>query len=155
MRYLFLFVFLLIHMEIYAQKVINLRDIDDALEKISKMDESYANAGHADTSLALFDIETLIPAWRQILTDLNRHLKEEGLVWEGPLRVWQRMYFAEDGTMEYILYNIRDDTLDEEDQALFHSALESFVQVAQFELQANKKFAQCGQASYMFAKKEE
>ncbi len=148
-----LFAFFLAHTTAMAGEVINIDKTEGAFEAISKLNESYANAGHHDTSKALFSMEELTPAWIGVLNAINQHLKAEGLKWEGPLPTWQRLYFAEDGTIEIFFYRLRDDTLDEANQELFHKAIESFVQTAQFGLQADQKFAQCGSARFMYSAK--
>lgn len=110
-----------------SQEVIYLGDVKDSQNVIETLDEDYADAGHPDTSIALFSMKELSPAWREILTDLNTHLIDQGLNWESPLKIWNRIYFSKDGSIEYYVYNFRNEALDKRGKTSFMKRLKNLL----------------------------
>jgi hypothetical protein len=121
----------------------------------TQLDSLYKSAIHTDTSLAVFKTyeqqDELQKAYFQILKDLGKFLNINGLKWEKPTRCFNRIYFKEDGSIDYFFYNFlgnAEDKPSQEVQEFFKKILQEFIQNYKFALKADVKFVQCGPSFY-------
>src|SRR6218665_2494912 len=105
---------------------------------ITRLDSVYKSGIHADSTQAVFknSQEQYIAAYQKLLQDLGRYLKENGFVWEKPVKGFNRIYFDKDGRIDYFLYNFRAGQLSAEQEKRFDVLLNSFIKTYRFPLTA-------------------
>jgi len=122
---------------------------------IEHLDSIYMSAVHADTSLAVFKTESeqeaLFQAYAKLLQDLGQFLSDNNFKWEKPTKCFNRIYFNEDGTIAYFLFNFMgkpEDKPSEKMEKEFQELLHAFIADYQFSVTAETKFAQCSPTIY-------
>lgn len=115
---------------------------DATLSRVAELDARYRSAVHADSSLAVFaGAEGEVrDAWIGFLQDLGAFLQAEGMAWSEPIRGYHRFYFAPDGSVDRVLYALRDGSPEAE---RYGELLDAFVRTHRIELTAAEPFAQC------------
>ena len=126
---------------------------------IERLDSVYTSAVHSDTTLAVFrtdpEQERLLNAYQTLLQDFGAFLSTNNFKWNYPTKCWNRIYFNNDGTIDYFLYNFTtknvkpEEQLSEEKQKEFNRLLNLFIQDYKFGVKAKVKFAQCSPTTYM------
>lgn len=134
---------------IYGQnKALKFAELEDNGISQVDIDAQYAGAIHHDPSLAVFKTEAeqkaLIEAYTKIYQDLSAFLTAHNFEWDKEIKIFNRVYFKENGTIDYLVYkSIGDENLTEEQDVEFQRLLNLFVAEYQIEITANEKFAQC------------
>ncbi|KEO75265.1 hypothetical protein [Anditalea andensis] len=125
---------------------------DEALAKginIEKLDKEYKSGIHSDTSLAVFkNVNEYISAYQSMLQELGKHLQEKGFKWSKPTKCFNRIYFAENGEVDYFLFNFYQDEISIEQEEIFKNLLNDFIQEYRFPIREDEKFAQCSPVNY-------
>lgn len=123
---------------------------------INALDSIYKSAVHVDSSKAVFKTDdaqkALYEAYVELLTDLGKFLSANNFKWDEPTRCFNRVYFSNDGTVDYFLFNFLgqpEEKPSEEKQEEFEELLNRFIKDYQFSLTADEKFAQCSPVTYM------
>ena len=123
---------------------------------IKSLDEIYINAVHSDTTLAVFKSEKnqkeFIDQYIKLLKDLGDFLNENNFNWEKPTKCFNRIYFNEDGTIDYFLFNFlgkAEDKPSELNQIEFNRLLNQFIQDYAIPITAKTKFSQCSPMTFM------
>jgi hypothetical protein len=139
----------------YGQKAMTFEEAQENGIKVAYLDSTYKSGIHSDTSLAVFKTNEseYIDAYKSLLKDLNKYLKENNFLWKKTTRGFNRIYFNKDGKIDYFLYNFRPDQLTREQEQKFAELLSKFIEMYQFPLKASTGFAQCSPVSYMPAEK--
>lgn len=113
-------------------------------------DKQYASPIHGDTALALLKTEAeqehFENIYRDYLAGLNTYLFKEDFKWDKPFTVFQKIYFAPDGTAEYFLYNLLGPHEERPDSATmkhFEKSVAEYVTRHPFPIRFTKPFAQC------------
>ena len=116
---------------------------------IARLDSLHGPAAHVDPSQSVFPAQQdeVFEAWRALLGTLSGRLQAEGFEWSDPLRGYYRFYFRPDGTIERVLYRVRE--LEGERGENFGRILNEFAQSYKFTLSADRGFAQCSPATLM------
>lgn len=116
---------------------------DATLRQVAELDSLYRSAVHADPSRAVFAGREgkVRAAWVGFLQALGSFLRAEGMEWEEPIRGYHRFYFAPDGSVDRVLYALRDEASPE--AARYGELLDAFVRTHRIELTAAEPFAQC------------
>jgi hypothetical protein len=83
-----------------------------------------------------------------LLKDLAKHLKDNGFAWSKQTRCFNRIYFNEQGTIDYFLFNFKPGEVDAVKAAQFETLLNAFIKTYTFTLPATAKFAQCSPVTY-------
>jgi len=123
---------------------------------IKELDSLYLSAVHVDTSQAVFktaeEQSTMYQEYVKLLQDFGHFLKQNNFTWEKPTMCFNRIYFNNDGTIDYFIFNFRGKTEDkptEEKQKEFTRLLNLFINDYKISLTAKTKFAQCSPTTYM------
>lgn len=123
---------------------------------ISYLDSIYPSAVHSDTSLAVFKTESeqqkMYEAYVKMLQDFGNFLSENNFKWDKPTRCFNRIYFNNNGSINYFLFNFlgKDDVKPTaEKQKEFKRLLNLFIKNYSIQITANTKFAQCSPTTYM------
>jgi len=120
--------------------------------KIEDIEKQYRNAIDTPPNASVFKDEQLQPAYTKLLQDLGKFLSKNNFKWEKKTKCFQRIYFNNDGTIDYFIFNFLgkpEDQPSTEKQAEFGKLVNQFVQDYKFSLSAKVKFAQCSPTSYM------
>jgi hypothetical protein len=117
---------------------------------ISELDSTYKSAVHAVEELGVFNHKQkeFINHYVKLHQDLSTHLVENDFQWPKDIKLFTRVYFAEDGSIDYFLLNPRQAGISEEKNKLFFNLLNGFVSDYKIELSADTKFAQCSPVTY-------
>lgn len=115
-----------------------------------KLDIEYVNAVHADT--AVFAIysgqdDEFFAAYQAMFKTLGKYLKENGMEWDKPARAVHKIYFNDEGKIDYWLYNFKGKVSDE-NQTRFTEIMNEFLKEYKFPIKPKAKFSQCGSASF-------
>lgn len=114
---------------------------------IARLDSLHGPAVDADPRKSVFPTQQddVIRAWHSLLTTFADRLRSEGFEWSKPLRGYYRFYFRPDGTIDRVIYRVPG--LEGERAEHFGHVLDAFAQSYQFELSADREFAQCSAAT--------
>lgn len=84
-------------------------------------------------------------SWMAFVQGLSGAMREAGMNWTEPYRLWGRAYFAPDGTVEHYFYTWSGDRKPTNEwQVQFREVLERYLATYRFSYPMNRKFAQCG-----------
>jgi hypothetical protein len=116
---------------------------DATLRQIVELDSLYRSAVHSDPEQAVFAGREgdVVQAWGVFLQSLGAFMRAEGMEWSEPIRGYHRFYFAPDGSVDRVLYALRDE--DGPHTARYGEVLDAFVRTHRIELTAEEPFAQC------------
>ena len=134
----------------FSQKVMTFNESKENNMRTSELDSIYKSAIHSDTSLAVFKTneEVFIKAYQQLLFDLGKYLKSQNFEWEKTTKGFNRIYFNQDGNIDYFIYSFRPEQLTAEQEKQFDALLKQFVTTYKFPLTVPCKFAQCSPVTY-------
>lgn len=118
--------------------------------RLTYLDSTYKSGLHSDSTKAVFGNKQaeFIAAYRQLLQDLGNHLRSKGFTWGKETRCFNRIYFSQDGTIDYFLYNFNKDQITPEQEKAFDTYLNEFIKTYHFPLTADTKFSQCSPVVY-------
>lgn len=115
----------------------------------------YKSANSLDSTKTVFKTEAdMIDgsiAYQNLYDELGKYLKEKGFKWPFATTCFQRIYFNEEGTIDYYLYNFLGEppyevTADQEMK--FKGILNEFIKNYKFPVKTNGKHSQCGTVVY-------
>jgi hypothetical protein len=87
-----------------------------------------------------------------MLYDLNSYLNKNNFTWDKPTRIFNRIYFQPDGSINYYLVNLALPGTDTRKAKQFIPLLNQFVQTYKIKITAKTKFAQCSPVVYQDVK---
>lgn len=118
--------------------------------KIDVMDSLYRSGIHDDPTRAVFAQEqsAYITAYFGMLKEINSYLNIHNFRWGNFTRSFLRIYFNEDGSIQYFIYDFDQNDLNEEKSKEFDKLLNMFVAKYKFPLTKKCKFAQCGATNF-------
>lgn len=156
MRYTALTFMLIIPVLCFAQsKALTFQDAEKQGVAMQKLDKLYANALDADTAKAVFkgtQVQAFYKAYTTMLTDLSAFLQKNNFKWEKPTRIFHRIYFEPDGSIDHYLLNLQPTGMDAAKQDMLIKLVNDFAKNYKLAITADKKFAQCSPAIYQDAK---
>lgn len=139
-------------------KVFSIEEAQKMGISIEKLDLEYKSAVHSDSTKAVFKSEIeqqkLQESYTKLLQDFGSFLNKNNFKWESKTKCFQRIYIAQNGKIDYFIYNFKLKTvlpvnlISEEKQKEFQRLLELFVKDYTFSSTASEKFAQCSPTSY-------
>jgi hypothetical protein len=92
--------------------------------------------------------DKFITAYTYMLNGLALYLNKNKFYWGMPTRIFNRVYFAADGSINYYLVNLEKSGLDENRQKQFLSLLNTFIKTNKINITAGTRFAQCSPVIY-------
>jgi len=123
--------------------------------EMKELDANYPSPLDSDSSsAAIFGVEQgqYIKYYQEYLGDLGHYLAEQGFKWERPRWCFNKIYFNEEGKVDYFLYNFRPGEITDEMAVEFQKHLENFVKESEFPAKPNSAFSQCSPVTYADAK---
>lgn len=132
------------------QKALTFQQAEKSGTRVSHLDSIYASGLHADSTKAVFwDKQTeFIKAYQTTLQDLGKFLKANNFTWPKQTRCFNRIYFNNDGHIDYFLYSFSKGELTEAQETRFNVLLNEFIKDYKFPLAAKTKFSQCSPVTY-------
>ena len=139
----------------FSQLAMNFTEADQQGISISELDNTYKSGVHTDTSMAVFvdNQEEYLNSYNDLLRALGKYLSANNFNWDKITSGFNRIYFAEDGSIDYFLYNFRSNQISQEKEEEFGKLLTQFIKDYKFPLTAKTGFAQCSPVRYMPAAK--
>lgn len=133
-----------------AQEVMSINEADTTGIDIAALDSIYKSGIHSDPSKAVFakEQDEYIQAYYGMLHELSTYLNQNDFKWGGQVRCFNRIYFAEDGSIDYFLYKFHDGVITSNQESKFNELLTKFLRTYKFSLTKNVKFAQCSPVNY-------
>ena len=89
-----------------------------------------------------------ITAYTALLNNLAIYLNKNNFKWGAPTRIFNRIYFAADGSINYYLVNLVGSGLNAARQQRFLTLLNSFIKINKINITADTRFAQCSPVIY-------
>jgi hypothetical protein len=107
--------------------------------------------GSDSVSAAIFGVgqDQYIKLYQEYLGELGRYLSDQGFEWERPRWCFNKIYFNEEGKVDYFLYNFRPGEITDEMAVEFQKHLENFVKVSEFPAKPHSAFSQCSPVTYV------
>lgn len=156
MRYAAFILWLFAPLFCYSQqKAYTFQDAEKEGLTVQKLDNMYANALDADTAKAVFrgdKVTDFYKAYTSMLTDLSVYLQKNNFTWEKPTRIFHRIYFEPDGSIDHYLLNLKPAGLTPEKETRLIALINGFAKNYKLAITASKKFAQCSPAIYQDVK---
>jgi len=152
MKLLLAMLFILTALQSGAQRVANtFQAVENTVVSMQKLDAVYPPAIAADTAKAVFkgpQQDKFIMAYSAMLNNLAIYLNQNNFMWEKPTRIFNRIYYAADGSIDYYLVNLLGSGLSDEKQKQFLALLNNFIKTNKINISANTRFAQCSPVIY-------
>ncbi|MBI1766849.1 MAG: hypothetical protein HY015_03050 [Bacteroidetes bacterium] len=129
----------------------SIQDAEKKQIKIEQLEQNYKSAVATPPTESVFKPEELQEAYIKLLNDWGKFLSKNNFKWEKKTKCFQRIYFNNDGTIDYFIFNFLgkpEDKPSEEKQTEFNRLLNAFIQDYKFALTAKVKFAQCSPTTY-------
>jgi hypothetical protein len=133
-----------------SQKAMTFNAAENQGIRLTYLDSTYRSGLHSDSTKAVFGNkqEDFINAYRQLLQDLGSHLRVQGFMWGKETKCFNRIYFSQDGAIDFFLYNFYKDQISTEQEKVFDAHLNQFIKTYRFPLKADTKFSQCSPVRY-------
>ncbi len=129
----------------YAQQVVPIAKADSAGINLKSLDDAYPDAAKMVFS---DQHEEYLMAYYSMLHEFSSFLNQNSFKWGRQIRCFNRIYFAEDGSIDYFLFNFKEGDLSKQQERSFNELLNKFTKTYKFTLTKGTKFAQCGPVSY-------
>ena len=114
-----------------------------------KLDSLYRGGIDSDSTKSIFkDQKAYIKSYQQFIFQLGDFLKKNNFKWGKQVRCFNRIYFSNQGTVDYFLYNFNEGQITPEQESEFGNLVQQFIQQARFGLKTDTKFAQCSPVKY-------
>lgn len=113
------------------------------------LDSVYKSAVNVDKKKAVFagKEDELAQSYNGMLQDLGNYLAKHNFKWDTTTRCFNRVYFKEDGHIDFFVYSFKSH-LSEEKEAAFKKLLNEFIRQYKFPMHGKVKFAQCSPVIY-------
>jgi len=116
------------------------------------LDSLYKSAVHSNEKMAVFKSEKeqleLQKAYQSLILDLAKFLSESNFKWGKTTRCFNRIYFNENGKIDYFLFNFPEGEITNEKEKEFSRLLNMFIKKKKINIKAKEKFAQCSPIKY-------
>jgi hypothetical protein len=101
-------------------------------------------------SLSKSEKTIIINSWIELIDQLSDYMDKEKFDWEtkDDVPVYQKVYFSENGEVEYYTFNVKNESITEEKKKEFADLLEKFSKTLKFDIKRNEKYWQCGTTLY-------
>ncbi len=116
---------------------------------------TYKSAVSTDTTNSVFknesDMVKSIQEYQNMLDEFGKYLSEHNFNWPFATSCFQKVYFNEDGHIDYYLFNFLGEPpyeVSAEQELKFKKLLNEFIKGYKFSIKANQKYSQCGTVVY-------
>ena len=108
----------------------------------TRLDSLYAPA--LSDSLAVFagNESSYVDAYFEMNRALSTYLNEQNFILGSSIKCYQRIYFNEEGSIDYFIYSFEENVMDEERMQEFEQLLNEFIITYEFPLASKKRFSQ-------------
>jgi len=110
----------------------------------------YKCAVSIDRSNSVFknepDMEKATIAYQNLLNDFGKFLMKNNFKWPFATTCFQKVFFREDGTIDYFLFNFLGEPpyeVSADQEKKFKELMNEFIKSYKYPITANMKFAQC------------
>ncbi len=117
----------------------------------TELDSLYPSAAHAMANKGVFskNQSQFLQEYRNMMQEFGQFLMEHGFKWGGRTSFFQRIYFNNDGTIDYYFVNLDQSQLSAEKKKRFKKLLQKFSANYQFPMKAESNFAQCAPITFV------
>jgi len=119
---------------------------------VDGLDSVYESAVHVDNTKAVFKTEkeqdSLIKEYTVFLRGFGEFLDKHEFKWGQPTKLWNRIYFNADGTVEYYLYSFHT-AISVEREKQFQELLRTYLASHKIGITGPRSFAQCSPVMYV------
>ena len=141
--YLFVAILLaaLSQLGVAQESVMSFQAAKDAGISFNKLDESYLTAyprGKQDTSAFPDMRDSLMQTYNTMLADMTAYFNDKRFEWGEPKRTFLRLYFNEEGELDYFFYRFQD--LSEREEKRMKKLVEKFYKKYTFPMEAKVPF---------------
>jgi|SRR5690554_4093911 len=153
MKKMFVIAFVFLNLFLFGQ--VGLEFNEAKRQGLVNLDSIYVSAIHSDTTQAVFktkkEQEQMMHAYKQMLQDFGRFLSENNFEWKKKTQGFNRVYFNEDGKVDYFLFSFgrSENVPTKEEHKEFQRLLNLFIKDYQLDMIANTKFAQCSPVTFL------
>jgi len=122
-------------------KVMSMVDARAAGISFNNLDERYLTAyprGKQDTSAFPGMRDSVLQTYRAMLGEMTAYLNSKRFEWGKPKRTFLRIYFDEEGSMDYFFYRFRD--LEEKEEKKMKKLVGKFFKDYTFPMEAEGPF---------------
>lgn len=121
---------------------------------IAELDSKYPSAAHYNPEKGVFKErqDEYLNHYRDLHVNLGKYLSKKGFKWPETVRLFTRVYFAKDGSIDYFLINPSKANLTESQQNDYFTYINEFSQDYKLPISANIGFSQCSPVVYQSKK---
>lgn len=121
---------------------------------MSDIDDQYGDALNTESETAVFSgrESEFFNGYRQLIVDISSHLRARGFEFHGDTRMFTRIYFDADGSIDHFYYSREQAGFSPRQERQFNSLLTPFLSSYRFPLASNEPFAQCSPIVYASGK---
>lgn len=118
---------------------------------ISSLDSIYKSALHPDPEHSVFvdNQREFVQSYQQLHQDLSNYLTDNDFEWSERIKLFTRVYFGKDGTVDFFLFNPKRANLSQEGNDRLFSLINKFITGYRISVSADTPFAQCSPVTYM------
>lgn len=146
-----LFIGIFFTISAYGQEnVLSFSQADEQHISIETIDNQYPDAIHANPEQALFSTNQaeFIQEYQNFIQELAQHLNEYGFFWEEPTRIFNRIYFSKEGTVDYFFYNEEHAGFTDSQMEEFNKIVADFITNHSLNIESESTYAQCSPVVY-------
>ncbi|MCX2743172.1 hypothetical protein OO013_04810 [Mangrovivirga sp. M17] len=125
-------------------------------EELKKLESLKLDSGYVNLLLPAYNSEENIQkvrrSWSDLHQELGDYLSKNNFDWgvgDSSISLFNKIYFAEDGTIDYYAFKVITPSVSEETTKNFEKLLKEFSSEVKLDLGQNKNFAQCGKSRIM------
>ncbi len=137
--------------EVFSQNGIVARKGLSAKQKtIEILREEYPSAFEKDKVVPEDKAEAYGEAWKEFLRNLGGYLSKNGLKWEDNGKIYNMIFVASNGTIDYYFYRFRDPSAPSKKQVRqFRALVKKYISTHPFNYTANRQYSQCGSVTFV------
>ena len=143
--FIYFIVFLYSALSYGQEKVLRIEDLGKYGVSAEKLDSIYVNGVPGSVTVPLFSeayYNTFVEKARQnLISGMKKYLSQNGLTWECSFKIWHRMYFGADGTIELFVYHILSPFSGDEEKT-FKKLVAEYIQHRKL-VEATNKYSIC------------
>jgi len=134
----------------YAQHVAPFAQGEKEGIDMGALEASYPPALSSGKDRGVFDgnSDAFIEAYHDMLREFGTYLRKNGFEWPAPTKEIHRIYFNENGGVDYFHFQLKGNNCSAMRKEQYRSMLDKFVAQYRFPLPVDTKFSQCGSARF-------